>query len=214
MKRSSDTTNPSLRAETGSGAVRYLSDAGFPVRRGGRIGSGSAQRWSRCADRTAARAPAQDPSAQRIELRRQSCTVRFARSRFDADSRGRSLPCAEDRRRMRDRHVAMAECEALHLQARAGAGEQGFWWTRSVLENAPFVESCRCGAAIGRSDDGQDRHRARSVLSSIVVARGQGQGGDRHSAQDRGCYTTRCATDRSTRIPALRTMKSAIVSVW
>ena len=40
-------------------------------------------------------------------------------------------------------------------------------------------------AAVLRLAAGQDRHRARSVLSSVVVSRRQGQGGDRHGPKDR-----------------------------
>lgn len=74
-------------------------------------------------------------------------------------------------------------------------------WAPAGLGNSAFVESSRCGVASRRSDSGQDRYRAGSLLSSIVSSHRQGQGRDRHRPKDRGASIQHVAVRAEVRGP-------------
>src|ERR1035437_2931818 len=83
------------------------------------------------------------------------------------------------------RPLRLAECKALHLLAGLGAEQQDLRRQDPLVTNTPLWQPSFCAPAACCRKCWTDRHGAGCLLQAALSAYWQGQGGDRHSAQDR-----------------------------
>ena len=102
---------------------------------------------------------------------------------------------------MRRRPLRLAECKTLHLLAGLGAEQQDLRRQGALVTNAPLREPGRGAPAACRRNRWTDRHRAGRLLQAALGAHRQGQGGDRHGAQDRSPVLQRRASRNGVRRP-------------
>ena len=148
--------------------------------------------------------PAENRSSERTGLRCAGGTLRAARKGPHTNRRSRPLPIAQADRRVRRRPLCLGESKTLHLMARLGAEQQDLRREGAVVTNAPLWDP-GCGApAPCRRNCWTDRHRAGRILPAALGSHRQGQGGDRHGAQDRRTVlqrrTSRNGVRRSRRV--------------
>lgn len=118
-------------------------------------------------------------------VRCQSRSIRCPRGRSDRDPWVGSVPCAEAHWRVRHGFESMADRQALHFLAVPGAEQQNLRWQGALFAHAEIVESGCCAVAAGGHDYRTERHGARSLLSSAILSRGQGEG--RHCDRPQNC---------------------------
>ena len=112
----------------------------------------------------------------------------------DPDPRSRAVSGAQASGQVRHQPCSLAQCQALHLMAVFSSQQQDLR-RQGALGQDPALEQSSCRpAAAGRGRSGPHRDGARCLLPPPVRARGQGQGGHRHRAQDRRAVLQHPAT--------------------
>lgn len=111
----------------------------------------------------------------------------------DPDPRPRAVSRAQAGGRVRHKPFGLAQRQVLHLVAVPRTEQQDLRRQGAVVENSAHRQLGRGFAPARRRDGRTHRQRPGCVLPPLVRARRKGQGGHRHSAQDRGAILNTAA---------------------
>lgn len=129
--------------------------------------------------------PSPRATAERAQLRCPCFALSVGRRRPDPDPRHRPLPGTAANRRVRHRSKPLAYRPALHVLADPGSWLPDQRWKSALGAHAQDQESGNSPSPVSRRNHWQNEHGVGRFLSTLVGAYRQGQGRDRHCAQDR-----------------------------